>query len=587
LDAQREACEAYIASQKHEGWVALPDHFDDGGVSGGTLERASLQKLLQAVDEGRVDQIVVYKIDRLTRSLMDFSRLIERLDAARASFVSVTQSFNTATSMGRLTLNVLLSFAQFEREVTAERIRDKIAASKRKGMWMGGPLPLGYRSEDRHLIVHSEEAKTVRLIYDLYLRLGTVRALQMELEKMGIVSPISVTKAEKPRGGKPYPRGHLHRILANPIYVGRVGHKGKVYEGQHTGIIGQEQWDSVQAKLQQTSSTARARKRFTEQDDPSTNGQPNGSRHPVNGPYRALKTPSLVGKLFDEAGDRLTPSHANKKGRRYRYYVSNRLIKRSGETQPQGGWRLPARVLEQAVVSIVCGWLSDHRQVQALLPPGHRDAYTIAALINAAERLRDRLALGNSSQADPLDVVASLISKATIGNAQIEIELDRSRLFETLAMQDLAIPALKPPQPSKLNPATTEMVLFEPKHDQTHCDPILIRGSFEHRKRGNESKLVLGMNPNTKPDPVLIANIARARDWLSDIHQGRSIADIAQAENRSIRQVQRHLEFAFLSPKIIQSITEGTQPPEITSRQLLSTALPMDWDEQHRLFGMG
>ncbi|MEM1040086.1 MAG: recombinase family protein [Pseudomonadota bacterium] len=507
------------------------------------------------------------------------------MDAARASFVSVTQSFNTATSMGRLTLNVLLSFAQFEREVTAERIRDKIAASKRKGMWMGGPVPLGYRSEDRHLIVHSVEAKTVRLIYDLYLQLRTVRALQMELERMSIVSPISVTKAGKPRGGKPYPRGHLHRILTNPIYVGRVGHKGKVYQGQHAGIIGQEQWEQVQAKLQQTSLTARVRKRPSGHQDPSANGQASGSHHPLNGSYRALKTTSLVGRLFDETDDRLTPSHANKKGRRYRYYVSNRLIKRSGETQPQGGWRLPARVLEQAIVSIIVDWLSDHRQIQGLLLPEHTSADTVAALMQATERLRERVSKGDGQSGTAIEVVARVITKATIGNAQIEIELDRSRLFETLAMQHLAIPALTTSQPSKLNPATTEMVLFKPKHDQTHCDPIVIRGSFEHRKRGVESKLVLGMNPNTKPDPVLIANIARARDWLSDIHQGRSIADIARAENRSTRQVQRHLEFAFLSPEIVQSITEGTQPPEMTSRQVLQTAIPMDWDEQHRLFG--
>jgi DNA invertase Pin-like site-specific DNA recombinase len=229
LDAQREACEAYIASQKHEGWELLPDHYDDGGISGGHLDRPALQRLMQAVDDKRVDQIVVYKIDRLTRSLADFAKLVDRLDAAETSFVSVTQSFNTATSMGRLTLNMLLSFAQFEREVTAERIRDKIAASKRKGMWMGGSVPLGYQADGRTLKIDEAEATTIRMLYDLYLKHGTLREVKERAEQLDLRSRRRERAGGRISGGKHFDRGHLQHILSNPVYAGRIRHKQQVY----------------------------------------------------------------------------------------------------------------------------------------------------------------------------------------------------------------------------------------------------------------------------------------------------------------------------------------------------------------------
>ena len=256
LHAQREACAAYISSQKHEGWVALPEHYDDGGISGGTLERAGLKKLLQHVDDGLVDQIVVYKIDRLTRSLADFAKLVDRLDAADASFVSVTQSFNTATSMGRLTLNVLLSFAQFEREVTAERIRDKIAASKKKGLWMGGAIPLGYEPDGRTLQIVPEEAETVRTLYDLYLEHSSLTAVMDHAKRLGLRGKAKIEKREKSDGqtlarsadtatsanahrpaGFSIERATLHYLLTNPVYAGRIRHKETVHEGQHPPII--------------------------------------------------------------------------------------------------------------------------------------------------------------------------------------------------------------------------------------------------------------------------------------------------------------------------------------------------------------
>lgn len=249
LDAQREACEAFVASQKHEGWELLPEQFDDGGISGGHLERPALQRLMQAVDEQCIDQIVVYKIDRLTRSLTDFAKLIDRLDASGTSFVSVTQAFNTATSMGRLTLNMLLSFAQFEREVTAERIRDKIAASKRKGLWMGGNVPLGYRADGRTLKIDDTKALTVKQLYDLFLERGTLREAKSVADARGLRSRRREQANGNVSGGKAFDRGHLHHILSNPIYAGRIRHKDQVFDGQHEAIIAPDTWEEVQRVL--------------------------------------------------------------------------------------------------------------------------------------------------------------------------------------------------------------------------------------------------------------------------------------------------------------------------------------------------
>src|SRR5690348_13430915 len=249
LAAQREACEAYIRSQQHEGWVLARPRYDDGGFSGGNLQRPALQRLLADIRTGRIDIIIVYMVDRLTRSLADFGRLVETFDAQTVSFVSVTQQFNTTNSMGRLTLNVLLSFAQFEREVTGERIRDKIAASKRKGMWMGGNLPLGYDLMDRQLVINEGEAETVRYIFQRYLELGTVSALQAELRRQGIVSKAWVSGSGRRRGGLGYSRGALYYLLRNSLYVGRIAHRGATYGGQHPAIVPKEQWDEVQAVL--------------------------------------------------------------------------------------------------------------------------------------------------------------------------------------------------------------------------------------------------------------------------------------------------------------------------------------------------
>ncbi len=251
LDAQREACEAYIKSQAHEGWQLVDAEYSDGGFSGGNLERPALKRLMADLRQGLIDTIVVYKVDRLTRSLADFAKIVEVLDAISASFVSITQQFNTTTSMGRLTLNVLLSFAQFEREVAGERIRDKISASKRKGMWMGGNVPLGYDVSEKRLVPNPAEVETVRQIFEAYLRLGVVFDLQAELRKSGTVSKVWMSTKGNKRGGTTYSRGALYYLLRNPIYVGEVAHKGELFPGQHSGIISRELWNQVQARLEE------------------------------------------------------------------------------------------------------------------------------------------------------------------------------------------------------------------------------------------------------------------------------------------------------------------------------------------------
>ena len=298
LHAQREACEAYIASQKHEGWQMLPIRYDDGGYSGGSLERPGLVRLLADITSNKVDVVVVYKVDRLTRSLTDFAKIVDVFDSNGASFVSVTQSFNTTTSMGRLTLNVLLSFAQFEREVTGERIRDKIAASKKKGLWMGGHVPVGYEASGRTLLINELEAQTVGTIYRRYLDLRSVDAVKEELDREGLRTKIKATGS----GGHAFSRGHIYRILNNPVYVGQIRHKAVMYDGQHPAIIERPVWDHVQELLAANLQGQRLRSK---------------SRNPS----------VLSGLLFDQAGRALLATHAVKLGVRYRYYVSPERLK--------------------------------------------------------------------------------------------------------------------------------------------------------------------------------------------------------------------------------------------------------------------
>jgi site-specific DNA recombinase len=331
LDAQREASEAYVKSQAPEGWRLVRERYDDGGFSGGSMDRPALQKMLIEVQARRIDVIVVYKVDRLTRSLADFAKLVEAFDAHGVSFVSVTQSFNTTTSMGRLTLNVLLSFAQFEREVTGERIRDKIAASKKKGMWMGGVVPLGYRVEDRALHIVEDHAEIVRSLFRRYLGAGSVVRLKQQLDADDFRLPVRIDGRGRSTGGGLFSRGHVYKLLSNPIYVGRIAHKGQIYEGHHPPIVIRDLWDQVQQSLRDHLGAARTKRTHQSSD--------------------AL----LMGKLYDDGGNRMSPTWTRKGSKRWRYYVSQAALQ-GDEGRAGSVVRVPASDVE-ALVSDAVGKL--------------------------------------------------------------------------------------------------------------------------------------------------------------------------------------------------------------------------------------
>jgi len=386
LHAQREACEAYIVSQRSEGWVLVRDRYDDGGISGGTLERPALKRLLSDVEDGLVDVVVVYKIDRLSRSLMDFSKLVEVFDRNGVTFVSVTQSFNTTTSMGRLTLNILLSFAQFEREVTAERIRDKVRASRMKGMWMGGVPPLGYRVQDRKLVVDEADAAHVRWIFDRFVEIGSGTAMLRELKARGITT----------RKGAAITKGFLYRLLNNRAYIGEAVHKGESYPGEHAAIIDRGTWERVHTILQESPRKRAARTR--------------------------AETPSLLrGLLYGPDGAAFSPTHTRKGGRLYRYYVSQTVLRHGAGACPVG--RLPAGEIEAAVIDqlravfrqpeiIVGTWKAARQHDPEITEAEARDA--LAAL----DPLWDEL-----FPAEQARIIQLLVERVDIGTAGLNVRL--------------------------------------------------------------------------------------------------------------------------------------------------------------------
>jgi site-specific DNA recombinase len=316
LDAQRESCESFIASQKSEGWVLVPDRYDDGGISGATLERPALKRLLADIEARRIDVVVVYKIDRLSRALMDFAKLVEVFDRNSVTFVSVTQSFNTTTSMGRLTLNILLSFAQFEREVIGERIRDKFAASRKKGMWMGGFVPLGYDVKDRKLVVNEADAKRVRTIFERFIKIGSATTLVRTLRAEGVTGKYD----------KLVDKGYIYKLLNNRIYIGQAVHKGIAYPGEHEAIVSQTLWDKVHSILADSPRQRAARTR--------------------------AQTPALLkGLIFGPTGRAMTPTHTRKGGKLYRYYVSTDVLKRDPNACTVK--RVAAAEIESAVIEQV------------------------------------------------------------------------------------------------------------------------------------------------------------------------------------------------------------------------------------------
>ncbi|WP_140987084.1 recombinase family protein [Asticcacaulis tiandongensis] len=513
LHAQREACEAFIRSQKHEGWIPVCTTYDDGGISGGTMNRPALQSLLKDVEAQKVDIIVVYKVDRLTRSLADFARMVELFDRQGVSFVSVTQQFNTTSSMGRLTLNVLLSFAQFEREVTGERIRDKIRASKAKGMFMGGTVPLGYAVKTRKLLIQPEDGELVRLIFRLYLELGNVRLLKAHLETHGLK-----------RQNNPYPwsAGMLYALLRNSIYIGKIVHKGIQHQGLHEPLIDQALWDQVQAQLTANKQGRHTKPRLTE------------------------ATP-LIGKLFDPQGEPMVPSHTQRKGRRYQYYVSKSLTK--GATEASQGWRLSARMLEGMIISanksiLKSGCVQCPDDGRHLTPHQHL-------------RLNMRMpeVVGQFSSAE----ILSLVHRVEIEESALNITLDLTSLLQATGMQ-----------------AATKLELSVLS---IHAVPATLQ------RRHNELRLVLNAatSPTLNKDDTLIRNVARGHVWFRQWLTGevRTIKDIAEREGLGREYVADVMHLAFLSPEMVQSILEGKQPQELNSRKLLSKdAIPLSWAQQ-------
>jgi site-specific DNA recombinase len=537
LQAQREACAAFIASQRHEGWVCLATRYDDGGFSGATMDRPALRQLLADIAAGRVDTIVVYKIDRLTRSLADFAKIVEILDARGASFVSVTQQFNTTTSMGRLTLNILLSFAQFEREVIGERIRDKIAASKRKGMWMGGSPPLGYRAQDGKLLVIECEAEIVRAIFRRYAALGSVRLLKDELDARGIESKSWTTASGRRAGGKPFSRGALYLILQNRLYRGEIVHKGQSHPGEHTPIIDQPLWDAVQAQLA------------------ANTPERNSSTH--------TRQPSLLaGMLFDGDGNRMTPTHATKQGKRYRYYVSRPPIT-SDQTDGSAGLRIPAGEIEQAVTNRMRQWLVD---------PGS---------VYQATRL-----------ADP-SAQRRLIARAKeIGRSWPELPATRQRAFITALIERIDIGTNRVDihfRPTRLS--TLLDIVAMPSPSETHGQTQILSVPIALRRSGREIKMLIeGTDPfaTAKPDARLIKLLIRARRFNATLvdSDGVPFAALAKQEGVSPSYFTRLVRLSYLAPDITHAILDGRQPRDLTADKLLAhSRLPLTWDEQRRMLG--
>jgi len=526
LDAQREACEAYILSQRHEGWTVIPAKYDDGGFSGGNMERPALKRLLDDIAARRVDTVVVYKVDRLTRSLADFAKIVEQFDAQGISFVSVTQQFNTTTSMGRLTLNVLLSFAQFEREVTGERIRDKIAASKRKGMWMGGVVPMGYDLQDHRLILNPQDAAFVKEIFEAYLKQGCVSKLQEYLEQKGIRSKKRLSKTGNRSGDKVFSRGALYLMLQNRVYLGEITHKGASYAGQQLSIIDQKLWDQVQAQLKSNLQAERKRPRSTEKS-------------------------LLLGLLFDSQGNRFTPSHATKEGRRYRYYVSQAVLRkgRKGGSDPI---RLPAKEIEAIVTSQLSNLTKSPQQLIDMLGDSAKTPSELRKLMDAISH--------SATKVDEL--VTSVIEKTVVHHDRIEIHVNTDAVLRTVFGQELLTPHMMP----------------------TGETTLKLEVPAALKRRGGEVRFMMPADANgnsPRPVPSLIRAVARANDWLERIMSGESanIRTLARQTGFDERYVSRIMPLAFLAPDLTEAILDGMHSSHLDLGNWLGNVSPR-WADQ-------
>lgn len=523
LDAQQEACAAYVMSQTHEGWEALDARYDDGGFSGGSMERPGLTRLIRDIEENKIDIVVVYKVDRLTRSLADFAKLVEVFDRHSVSFVSVTQAFNTTSSMGRLTLNVLLSFAQFEREVTAERIRDKFKASKEKGMWMGGRPLLGYDIKDRGLVPNEEESPKVRYIFETYLELGSALELKKRLEQEGIVSKQWITQKGKPAGGRSFSRGSLYELLQNPIYIGKIRHKDKVYEGLHEPILDPDLWARVQTMLAEN------------------------RRCDLN-KTRAKSHSLLAGILFHEDGQKFSPKHSNKKGVRHRYYVHAKCT-------------LPAREIEAAILSELSRVFSSPTKIAEIL--GVEAQNHLQLLLDEAKVWARKI-----ERAATPSLIALLLSKVVVTENTLQLHLSSGGLRRLLRdeVDDRPLGRTEPNQPSHLITLETNL---------KRCGQgkkLIIR------RDASDGSL--------NADTSLLKLIARAHMWFDLMKSGLSYKEISDQEKVDERLVARTIQCAFLAPDITSAILTGQEPKSLTYQTLVRLPqLPPDWNEQRELLG--
>ncbi len=533
LDAQYEACTAYALSQRHEGWIVVPERYDDGGFSGGSMQRPGLKRLLADIAAGKVDIILVYKIDRLTRSLADFAKIVEVLDAAGASFVSITQSFNTTTSMGRLTLNMLLSFAQFEREVTGERIRDKIAASKRKGMWMGGPVPLGYEVEARKLVINPQEAELVRQIYQSYLEMSSVVELADELNRQGHRTKVQKRASGPHRGGCIFRRGTLYHLLSNRIYLGQMVHKGEHFAGEHPAIVPQDLWDKVQEKLKANASGTSRR-------------------------LRSQQPSLLVGLVFDGEGRSMTPSHATKPGKRYRYYVT-----RPDQLDDAPAWRVSAHDLERLVCERLSDLLTDQQFLCDLAEGNTADV--IQQVLARADIMAATLRSGSARE--QAGMLPAMIARIDLHEAGIDLTVDKSLLGSSLGLEAAA------------DTANLQLILTLPATKV---------------RRGHQLRLVI-LGPQTisidqaTRDDRLVALVAEAYQARQMIlaSPDQSIAAIAASNGRCRTRLGKLAAIGCLAPDIVTAIVEGRQPATLTARTLQDIDLPLAWADQRALLGYG
>ena len=541
LDAQREACEAFISSQKHEGWVTLPIQYDDGGYSGGTLERRALQRLLADIRESKADVVVVYKIDRLTRSLLDFAKIVEVFDAHCVSFVSVTQAFNTATSMGRLTLNVLLSFAQFEREVTGERIRDKIAASKKKGMWMGGYPPLGYGVKDRKLVINEVEAETVRYIFRRYQELGAVRLLKDHLDAEGILSKRRTAPDGRPYGSKPITRGALYHMLQNRIYRGEIVHKNQAYPGEHAPIIDDALWQKVQTTL--------AANRVDR-------GAGKGNNH----------VSVLAGLIYDAHGELMTPSSCGEEGgpipllrlQKFGDWRTNKATRR--------GQRIPASHIEALVTGRIRTWLADPVAILNAVQCHGSDAV-------AQKRLLDEAAWHAASwqefDAEQLRaILRAVVTRVQVHSDRVDLTLDQMGVALLLNAKD-------------------QRQFAHPGGDDRERYLMVVTIPARLKRTGIEMRMVVenGSEP-ANVDPVLVRLLVRAHAIRARLLEEPSLPlkEIAAEQGISSSYVTRLLRLAFLAPDIVTAILNGRHPPQLTANRLMDdTRLPLDWTAQREL----